>query len=80
MSATEKRSDAVEVVQMFLAAVLNAYLQPADAADAKPVIDLSVNETETPAGLVLAKVKATARQAEHGPRSHSDARPVRTRW
>jgi hypothetical protein len=78
MSTTEKCSNAMEV-PMFLAAVLNAYLQPADAADAKPALDLSVNEAQVPAGLALAKVEVRPR-SEHGARTQSDARQARARW
>ncbi len=79
MSALDEVLDAVEVVAMFLAAVLNAYLRPADTAEAQPVIDPGAKEMEIPAGLVLAKVKSNP-QGEHSARTPADTRQVRARW
>jgi hypothetical protein len=65
---------------MFLAAVLNAYLQSADAADAAPVIDRGANDdVSAPQGLALAKVRANAVHAEQAAATHTDARQVRAR-
>ena len=46
---------------MFLAAVLNAYLRPADEAEGRPVIELGASESiEAPEGLELARIRAPA--------------------
>jgi hypothetical protein len=61
---------------MFLAAVLNAYLRPADEADGRPVIELNSSEpVEAPEGLVLAKVRTPA--AQDAP---VEAPRTRVRW
>jgi hypothetical protein len=66
---------------MFLAAVLNAYLQPAEAAVAAPVIDLRANEdVDAPMGLALAKVRVNPVRAEQPAGTQADARQTRARW
>jgi len=67
---------------MFLAAVLNAYLQHADAADATRVIELDAHhDVNAPQGLALAKVRVNpVRAAEQPAGAHADARQTRARW
>lgn len=66
---------------MFLAAVLNAYLQPAEAGDSRPVIELGASEfVEAPEGLVLAKARVTPQQGEHTAGAPSGVRNQRARW
>ena len=66
---------------MFLAAVLNAYLQPADAADATRVIELgATDDVNAPQGLVLAKVRVSPAHIEQRVEAHADARQTRARW
>ena len=66
---------------MFLAAVLNAYLQPADAADARPVIELGAKEdVNAPHGLTLAKVRVNSLHPEQRADAHADVRQTRARW
>ena len=65
---------------MFLAAVLNAYLQPAEA-DAAPVIELRANENlDAPQGLAHAKVRVNPVRAEQPAGTNADARQIRARW
>jgi len=63
---------------MFLAAVLNAYLQPVNQADATPSVELGANEpSDASQGLAFAKVRASA---EPSAATQADARNVRARW
>ena len=66
---------------MFLAAVLNAYLQPADAADATPAIDVDAStDVNAPEGLALARARVNPVRAEQPVGTHADARQIRARW
>ena len=66
---------------MFLAAVLNAYLQPAETADATPTIDLGASdEVSAPEALTLAPVRVNPARAEQPAGKHADARQIRARW
>jgi hypothetical protein len=66
---------------MFLAAVLNAYLQSTDAAAATPSVDLSANDDAAAVkGLALANVRANPVRAEQSAGVHADARQIRARW
>jgi hypothetical protein len=57
---------------MFLAAVLNAYLQSAESAEATQVIEPSANDdADATRGLAL---------AEQPVGTHADVRQIRARW
>ena len=66
---------------MFLAAVLNAYLQPAESAGTTPVIDLGANEEVSPLqGVALTKAYVRPARSEQAANLHADTRRTRAPW